>query len=135
MSLNDPTTWSFILLICLLALLVEGATIFRTLFATQQTPRRYLLLLLPITVSIWSFAVLWHALNMAEFSPYISVHVSPVLWHMLRMRLDQAIIACQVQSAITMAVFGTLLFIERRTLPPIERVPAWVLARERMIHR
>jgi len=132
MSFNDPTIWSAILLICLLALLVEGAAIFRVLFATQQTPRRYLLLLLPLTVSLWSFAVLWHAINVAAFPAYIG-HLNYAVYHMLRASIDQAIIACQVQSAITIAVFGALLFIERRMLPHIDGVSAWVLARERMI--
>ena len=136
MSLNNPALWSAILLICLLALLVEEAAIFRILFATHAAPRRYLLLLLPFVVAIWSFVVLWHALNVAMYpSYYIGTHLSFALWQMLRASIDQAIIACQVQSVITLMVFGALLFIERRILPHIVLVPAWMIARERMIRR
>ena len=136
MSLNDPTIWSAILLVCLLALLVEEAAIFRILFATHAAPHRYLLLLLPFTVAIWSFAVLWHALNVAMYpSYYIGTHLSFALWQMLRASIDQTIIACQVQAVITLAVFGVLLFIERRMLPQVEREAAWVVARERIIRR
>lgn len=130
MDFNAATIWSFVATLCFLALLVEGVTIFRVLFITRQPLHRYLLLPIPLIVSVWSFGVLWSALNVfASLQAYHGTHISFAFYHSLLRMSNQAIIACQVQSGIALAVFIVLIFIERKTLPHVERTPAWVLAR------
>lgn len=130
MDFND-TLWTFILTMCLIALMVEGATLFRILFLTRQSLTRYLLLLLPIIGCLWSFAVLLHALNaFMTYPTYISTHLNANTFHMLRAEIDQATIACQVQSGIALVIFLVLIVIERKTLPRVEQTPIWLLAKE-----
>ncbi|HYK85556.1 MAG TPA: hypothetical protein VEV19_09335 [Ktedonobacteraceae bacterium] len=128
------TLWTFILTMCLIALMVEGATLFRILFLTRQSLARYLLLLLPIIGCLWSFAVLLHALNaFMTFPTYIDIHLNATTYHMLRAEIDQATIACQIQSAIALVIFLVLIVIERKTLPHVEQTPIWLLAKDQTI--
>jgi len=134
MSFNDPIFWSFVVTMCSIALLTEGARLVHVLFVTRQALRWYLLLLVPLTVSIWSFSVAFDTSNKFEYLSLVThFHLNSAIYHALKEMLAQLILACQLQTAITIVVFAIMLFMRRMTLPRTDRPPVWTLAKDHLL--
>ena len=74
MNFNDPIFWSFVVTMCSIALLTEGALLVHVLFVTRQTLKVYLLL----TGSIdreYLVLLLWHWYTSNKFE-YLSLSYS-----------------------------------------------------------
>ncbi len=134
MDPNNIYIWPLILALCSLALFVEAALLVHVLVSTRQAFWRYLLVVIPLAVSAWSFAVTWNTLNLYENLSNLT-HLTPTLYHMIKAMLSQAISASQVQAGITVAVFIAMQFVERKMLPHADQPPVWTLTREQLLRR
>lgn len=132
MHFNDPIFWSFIVTMCSIALLTEASLLFHVLFVTRQRLWRYLLVIIPVAVSIWSFAV---ALDTSNKSEYLSLLMHRQLdfgiYHGLKEIAARLVLAYQLQAVITISVFIAMLIIRRTTLPRTVHPPVWNLAKDR----
>ena len=136
MDFNNIYIWPLILALCSLVLFVEAALLVHMLVCTRQAFWRYLLVVIPLAVSAWSFVVAWNTLNLYEnLSNLTHLHLDPVLYRMIKAMVSQAISTSQVQAGITMAVFILMLFVERKLLPRADQPPVWTLAREQLRRR
>ena len=125
MNFNDPIFWSFVVTMCSIALLTERAPLVHVLFVTRQTLSWYLLLLVPLTVSIWSFCVAWYASNKFEYLASVThIHINRAWWLAMISSLNHTY---QVQIGIMIAVLAILLFIEGEVLPRSVQPPVWTL--------
>jgi hypothetical protein len=134
MAFNNIYIWPLILALCSLALFVEAALLVHVLVSTRQAFWRYLLVVIPLAVSAWSFAVTWNTLNLYENLSNLT-HLTPTLYRMIKAMLFQAISASQVQAGITVAIFIAMQFVERKTLPRADQPPVWTLTREQLLRR
>ncbi len=134
MAFNNIYIWPLILALCSLALFVEAAMLVHVLVSTRQAFWRYLLVVIPLAVSAWSFAVTWNTLNLYENLSNLT-HLTPTLYHMIKAMLSQAISASQVQAGITVAVFIAMQFVERKMLPRADQPPVWTLTRGQLLRR
>jgi hypothetical protein len=136
MAFNNIYIWPLILALCSLALFVEAALLVHVLVSTRQAFWRYLLVVIPLAVSAWSFAVTWNTLNLYEnLSNLTSSHLTLTLYRMIKAMPSQAISASQVQAGITVAVFIAMQFVERKMLPRADQPPVWTLTREQLLRR
>ena len=138
MHFNDPIFWSFIVTICSIALLTEASLLFHVLFLTRQRLWRYLLITIPVAVSLWSFAVAFDTSNKFEyFSLVFHIQLNFGINHGLRELTKELaahlVLVCQLQAVITISVFATMLIIRRMTLPRTDRPPVWTLAKDRFL--
>jgi hypothetical protein len=118
---------------CSIALLTEGALLVHGLFVTRQALRRYLLLVVPLTASFWSFTVAWYASSKFEYLASVThLHISGAMRLALRTMLLQLIHICQLQIALTIVVFVIMLFVERKAFPRTDQPPIWTLVREHL---
>jgi hypothetical protein len=119
---------------CSIALLTEVALLVHVLFVTRQALRWYLLLLVPLNVSIWSFCVAWYTSNKFEYLSQVThFHLTPAIYHALKEIVAQLVLACQLQTAITIVVFAIMIFMRRIALPHIEQPPVWTLAKDHLL--
>jgi len=128
--------WSVILALCAFVLFVKVSLLVRALIVTRQAAWKYLLVLLPLIVSVWSFIVATNLLQvysdtLHSFVP--GLHFSLLLFYYLKATMLQAANDSIIQVLVTLLVFRFTLFIERRAIPRVERTPAWVLARETLL--
>ncbi len=136
MPFDNVNLWSMLVTICALALFIEAVFMARTLILTRRALYWYLLLLVPLAVSAWSIIVATGAITQAgQISLLAHLHLTPVLYQKIQGMLGQLILVCQVQAAITVAVFALCAFIERKALPRFDRPPLWTLAREHRMLR
>jgi hypothetical protein len=134
MHFNDPIFWSFIVTLCSIALLTEASLLFHVLFVTRQRFWRYLLVIFPVAVSLWSFAVALDTSNKFESLPLVGyVYYGFASYHALKEIIAHLIIACQLQAVITIAVFAAMLILRRIMLPRTDRPPVWTLAKDRFL--
>jgi len=132
MSFNDPIFWSFVVTMCSIALLTEVALLVHGLFVTRQALRRYLLLLIPLTMSILSFTVAWYASSKFEYLATVThIHLSGAMSLAFRTMLSQLIHICQLQVALTIVVFVVMVVVERIALPRTDP-PVWTHVREHL---
>ena len=133
MHFNDPIFWSFIVTICSIALLTEASLLFHVLFVTRQRFWRYLLVIFPVAVSLWSFAVALDTANKFESLPLVGyVYYGFASYHALKEIIAHLIIACQLQAVITIAVFAAMLILRRIMLPRNGLPPVWTFAKNRL---
>ena len=114
MVFYDLSFWLVTLTLCAFALFVETAGLVRGFFVERQAIWKSSLILLPLAVSAWSFLVaigIWNVYN--QFPP-TGLHLSPAVYHYMRMMITQAIAVCQLQVSIVVAVFILMLFLERK---------------------
>jgi hypothetical protein len=125
MSFNDPLVWSFVLTMCSIALLTEVARLVHVLFITRQRLWWYLLAVMEVAVSIWSFAVALYTSNKIEYLSLVThVHINRAWWLTM---ISPLIHTYQLQIGITIVVFAILLFIEGEVLPRSVQPPVWTL--------
>ena len=138
--------WPGLVAICSFVLFVEAALLFRLVFAVRQASWRYVLSGIPLTLSIWCFTVAMHAWRTYEglfppMPPAIQpdIHFTPALRNYLinhiNMLLQPDVSQCQLAAGIAVGVFALLLYLQSRMFPRDVRAPAWVVAREHLIHR
>ena len=134
MGFNDPIFWSFVVIAFSIALLTEVAILVHVLFVTRQALRWYLLLLVPLTVSTWSFAVAWCVSSKLWYLSQVThFHLSPAVYHAFKEMVAQLSISCQLQTAIIIGVLAIMLFMRRIAFPHTYRPPVWTLARDRLL--
>jgi hypothetical protein len=132
MSFNDPIFWSFVLTMCSIALLTEVALLVHMLFIMRQRLWWYLLLVIPLAVSLWSFTVAWNVSNKFEYLILVPhTHLTTASYHILKEMVAQLINFCQLQTAITLVVFVIMVVVERIALPRTDP-PVWTLVREHL---
>ena len=132
MFLDNLHFWASIALFCAFALFVEGVLLVRILFLTHQMRRKYLLAMIPLLVSIWSFIIVLHA--SIVFSYWIGLHLSPLAYQKLHLFIMQSIGVFQIQIDIMLIVFIVVLFIQKETLPHISRTPVWVMRKSSFLY-
>ena len=82
MNFNNPIFWSFVVIMCSIALLTEVTQLVHVFFMTRQPLRWYLLLLIPVAVSIWSCTVAWNVAGEYDNLHIVPhIHISTSLWH------------------------------------------------------
>ncbi len=139
MSFFDPNFWFLVATICSIALLTEASLLVHMLLMTRQRLWRYLLVVIPVAKCIWSFTVIWYALNTAyllipyygyggiffggirNFRLFFIKTISP---------LDHL---CQLQIAIMIASFTIMLLLERIAIPHTNQPPVWTLTKDRLL--
>jgi hypothetical protein len=133
MIFNDPIFWSFIVTMCSIALLTEAALLFHVLFVTRQRLWRYPLVIIPVAVSIWSYAVAFDTSNKSEYLSLV-IHLQLIFGrnHGLKEIAAHLDLVCQHQAVITISVFATMLIIRRMTLPITVQPPVWTHAKNRL---
>jgi hypothetical protein len=125
MSFNDPIFWSLAVTTCSIALLTEGARLVHVLFVTRQRLWWYLLAVMAVAVSIWSFAVALYTSNKIEYLASVThIHINRAWWLAMISPLNHTY---QLQIGITIAVLAILLFIEGEVLPRSVQPPVWTL--------
>ena len=132
MFLDNLHFWASIALFCAFALFVEGVLLVRILFLTHQMRRKYLLAMIPLLVSIWSFIIVLHA--SIVFSYWIGLHLSPLAYQKLHVFIMQSIGVFQIQIDIMLIVFIVVLLIQKETLPHIIRTPVWVMRKSSFLY-
>jgi hypothetical protein len=131
MGFNDPNFWLFVVTICSIALLTEISLLVHMLLMTRQRLWRYLLVMIPMAKCIWSFTVIWYALNTAyPFYTGIFFGGNRLVFIMIFLPLVHL---CQLQIGIMITSFAILLFLERIALPRTDRPPVWTLTKDRLL--
>ncbi len=134
MDFYAPLTWPFILTVCAFVLFMKAMLSLRALIIMRQAWWKYLLVLLPLGVSAWSFVVATHSLDMYwNLLQILPPHGSPYTFDYFWVTVLQAVNASLTQILITLLTLWLTLFLERRAIPRVERTPAWVLARETLL--
>jgi hypothetical protein len=130
MNFDNPITWSFLVTMCSIALLTQGAVLVHVLFMTRQSFQWYLLPLVLFSVSYWSFNVALHTSNEWEYHSLVPhLHISPAFFYA---KAAPLIFACQLQIAITITIFAIMLIVRITLLPRTNQPPVWTLSRERL---
>ncbi len=136
MFFDMALVWPVILSLCAFVLFVKASLLIRALIVARQAAWKYLLVLLPLIVSAWSFAVATNSLYVYSYTLrglVSGIHFGPFLYYYLKATMLQAANDSIIQLLVTLLVFWFTLFIERRAIPRVERTPAWVLARETLL--
>jgi hypothetical protein len=136
MFFDMALVWPVILALCAFVLFVKASLLMRALIVTRQAAWKYLLVLLPLIVSAWSFVVATNSLYVYSdtLRSFVSdIHFGPSLYYYLKATMLQAANESIIQLLVILLVFWFTLFIERRAIPRLERTPAWVLARETLL--
>ena len=134
MSFNAPNFWFFVVTMCSIALMTEVSLLVHVLLMTRQRLWGYFLVVIPVAKCIWSFTVVWYALNTEYLLlPYTGIHFSGHDRLVFIRTISPLIRLCQLQIGITIVVFAILLFMERIALPRIDQSPVWILAKDRLL--
>jgi hypothetical protein len=119
MSFNDPIFWSLVVTMCSIALLTEVARVVHVLFITRKRLWLYLLAVMAVAMSIWSFAVALYTSNNIEYLSLVThFHITRAWWLAMIPPLIQT---CQLQIGLTIVFFAILIFIERKVLPQTDQ--------------
>jgi hypothetical protein len=130
MNFNNPIFWSFVVTICSIVLLTEAALLFHVLFVTRQRLWRYLLVIILVEVSLWSFAVAFDTSNKFEYLSLVThVHINRAWW---LATISPLIHALQLQIGLTIATCALMLLIRSMVFPRTDRPPVWVIVKERL---
>src|SRR6266571_186986 len=118
MSFNAPNFWFFVVTMCSIALMTEVSLLVHVLLMTRQRLWGYFLVVIPVAKCIWSFTVVWYALNTEYLLlPYIAIHFSGHNRLVFISTITPFVHLSQLQIGTTIVVFAILLFMERRALP------------------
>ncbi|MDQ2903548.1 MAG: hypothetical protein ABI456_24595 [Ktedonobacteraceae bacterium] len=125
--------WGGITTICALFLFIDAGLLFRKLFMTRQSPWSYLLIVLPLGVSAWSFLVGREALETATtWQRVVTIRsIPPTVVDVLLARTQMAINDCLLLTLISLLVFILLFRAEIQMFPRVDRRPVWVVMRGR----
>ena len=80
MFFDIALAWPVILALCAFVLFVKASLLIRALIVTRQTAWKYLLVLLPLIVSAWSFIVATNSLQVYSDLPFPGVK-APACMH------------------------------------------------------
>ncbi|MEO8971630.1 MAG: hypothetical protein ABI406_08540, partial [Ktedonobacteraceae bacterium] len=137
MDTNILLFWSFALTVCAFALFVHSLLLMRKLIHLQHLSWwKMLVVILSCPVGIWSMFVAFGGFSMVPvFDDILSGHGGPNFFLVVNANIDMAIVSCQVQMAIVVAVFIVSAYFERKMFPPVELAPQWVTIRENHLTR
>lgn len=133
--------WAFMLTAGAFALFVLSLLLMRKLILSQHLSWWNIpIVILTCIVSIWSmfvaFGGFWTVLSFRSMLNIILSGYPPQpFYNMLVASIDMAIVSCQVQTAIVVAVFIIVTCLERKLFPPAGRAPLWVTMREQRLTR
>ena len=137
---NTLLVASFFLTLGVLALFVEAALVLRTLIRARRTPAYYMLLSLPLGVSIlFFFLTLANWQVYAGFSSYGVLtmgKVNPTLWYdwsTIQANCIRAAIISLLELMLLVTVFILTLFLEKKLLPRVSQRPLWTVVRRQRI--
>ncbi len=134
MSFNAPNFWFFVVTMCSIALMTEVSQLVHVLLMTRQRLWGYFLVVIPVAKCIWSFTVVWYALNTEYLLlPYTGIHFSGHDRLVFIRTISPLVHLCQLQIGILIASFTILLFVERIALPRTHQPPVWTLAKDRLL--
>lgn len=108
----DPLTtfyiWSIILTIAALALFVEAIALIRFFLMQRRPLWLYLFILLPLSMSVWSFIVAFQSPPPPEF---FGAHITPAIYHAwmapyisATMYVQRLLVICAVAFFITLVI-------------------------------
>lgn len=137
MDTNILLFWSFTLTVCAFVLFVHSLLLMRKLILSQHLSGwKMLVVALSCLVGIWSMFMAYGGfLTEPNFAGLFVGHAGPNFYIMFNARIDMAIVSCQVQTVIVVAVFIISAYLERKMFPPVELAPQWVIIREKRLTR
>lgn len=133
MNMNMLLFWSFALTVCAFALFVHSLLLMSKPIQSQHLSWwKMLVVILTCLVSIWSMFVAFDGFStVLYFSNSLSWHYFPPnFYNMLVANVNMAIVSCQIQAAIVVAVLIIGTFLGRKLFPTVKTVPQWVTIRE-----
>lgn len=71
----------------------------------------------------------------SSFNYILGLHIPLLFYDTLVANVKMAIVSCQVQTAIVVAVFIIGAYLERKLFSPVEPAPQWVTIRESRLTR
>ncbi len=137
MNTNMLLFWAFTLTVCAFVLFVHSLLLMRKLIHAQHLSWwKMLTVILSCLVSIWSMFVAYGGFStVPNFNGVIFGHFTMAYYMMFKASIDMAVISCQVQTAIVLAVFIIGAYLERKMFPTVKLAPQWVTIRERHLLR
>ena len=127
-SMNTVIFWSWLTMLCALALFIQGAFLLR---AAIHARRLWWSLLagVPLIVSLWSWNQVWIAFTMTQFPYIIWGHINAAFYARLLWPLLHATRVAQIQVLLLLIVFVLTAIMEARFLPRVRFSPVWTMRR------
>src|SRR5437588_6104467 len=91
MDLTSPFIWSTVGTICFIIVCVEAALLVSRLFRARRPLRSYLLVFLPLAISVVVFWLAWRFFSLYTSIIYDDRHMNMATYLLLRMLIKQAI--------------------------------------------
>ncbi len=134
MFLNNPYPWFFVVTISSIALLTQVSLPVHMLLMTRRRLWHYLLVVISVAKCIWSFTVVWYALNVAYLLlSYTGIHFSGHYRLLFIKTISPLVHLCQLQIIIMLTSFTIMLILERIALPHTNQSPVWALTKVRLL--